>query len=136
MVKESKFLLFSLGGRFYLCRESLIERIIAIESANMYFAPFGPDWLRYFISYNGMVLPIIKEHEEILCEKMYNVIILKKVFNFVGFLVDYIYKFVNISDDVIEKALNTPVFMAKKAIIYDEKECFLLDIEALLEGRE
>lgn len=135
-MESVRFLLFSMGERLYLCKESLIERIVAVNKNDLYLAPFGPDWIRYMIVYEGMMIPIVKEHEEILCEKMYNVVILKKVFNFVGFLVDFVGKFVNISDDVLEKAIYTPVFMAKKALMYDDRECYLLDIDALIEGRE
>lgn len=133
---NDRYLLFSMDKKFYLCKESFIEKIISVNKDYLYLAPFGPLWIRYLINYNGMIVPVVKEHEEILCEKMYNVVILKKVFNFVGFLIDFIDRFVNISDEMLDKAIYTPVFMAKSAIIYDGRECYLLDIDALIEGRE
>lgn len=136
MIGDMRFLLFTMGEKLYLCRESLIERIVSVKKEDLYSAPIGPPWLKYLMVYDGMVIPIIKEHEEILCEKMYNIVILKKVFNFVGFFIDFIEKFVDIDEDVISKAIFTPVFMAQKAIIFDDRECYLLDIDALLEGRE
>lgn len=136
MIGDMRFLLLTMGEKLYLCRESLIERIVSVKKEDLYSAPFGPPWLKYLMVYDGMVIPIIKEHEEILCEKMYNIVILKKVFNFVGFFIDFIEKFVDIDEDVISKAIFTPVFMAQKAIICDDRECYLLDIDALLEGRE
>jgi len=135
-MEKAKFLLFYMAGRFYLCREQLIDRIISLSKNDLYIAPIQSSWIRYLILYDGMIVPVVKEHGEILCEKMYNVVILKKVFNFVGFFVDFIERFVEIEKEVIEKAIYAPVFMAKKVIMYDDKECYLLDIEALVEGRE
>ncbi len=136
MVGKMRYLLFTMGKKVYLCKESLIERIVSVKKEELYSAPFGPQWLRYLMAYDGMIVPVIKEHEEILYEKMYNIVILKKVFNFVGFFIDFIEKFVDIDEDTISKAILTPVFMARKAIIFDDRECYLLDIDALLEGRE
>ncbi len=135
-MEKLRFLEVVINEKTYLCEENILEKVVALEIKDLYDAPFGPDWLRYLYPYEGVIIPVIKEHGEILIQKMYNILIIRKLLNFAGVLVDKVKGFTMLEKEMVEGALPTPVFLAKKAFSFNDKECFLLDIDALFEGKE
>jgi chemotaxis signal transduction protein len=135
-MERLRFLEVVINERTYLCEENILEKVVALEIKDLYNSPFGPDWLRYLYPYEGVIIPVIKEHREILTQKMYNILIVRKMLNFVGIIVDRVKGFTMLGREMVESALPAPVFLAKKALNIDDKEYFLLDIDALFEGKE
>lgn len=133
-MNDIRFLKFSLNNKTYLCSEDMIERIVCVSGDKLFLSPFGPEWLKFLIPFENIIVPVIKEHGEIILEKMYNIVIMKKFFNFIGLIVDNIFGFVKADKNLIDSAISAPEFLAKKVLYYNEKECFLLDIDALFLG--
>jgi len=135
-MEKLRFLEVVIDEKTYLCEESILEKVVSLEIKDLYDAPFGPDWLRYLYPYEGVIIPVIKEHREILVQKMYNILIIRKFLNFAGIIVDRVKGFTIFAKEIIEGAIPAPVFFAKKGFSNNDKEYFLLDIDAFFEGKE
>lgn len=132
---ELRFLKFLMNGKLYFCPENAIERVISVEGTHFFDSPFGPHTLKCLFQYNNMVLPLFAEREINFLEKVYNILIIKKIINLAGLVVEETKNFVVLDETIFDNAIATPSFLSKKAIMHEGKETFFLDIDALFNGQ-
>lgn len=133
-----RYLLFKRNDRFYLCPEENVQKVMTFKSEELYSSPYGPEYLTHLVIYEKEFIPLldISEAEKKSEQKSVLTVIIKKLLFFIAIAIDEVGKFVEIESEIVNSALEVPQKFTKKALDYNGRQCYLLDIDALFSGKE
>ncbi|GAB4434011.1 MAG: hypothetical protein OHK0040_04900 [bacterium] len=133
-----RYLLFRISDKFYLCPEEKVQKVLPFSYEELHKSPYGPEHLTHLLLYDNEFIPLlnIEEAKKKYEQKTILTVIIKKMLFYVAIAIDEVVKFIEIESDKIDSALEVPQRFTKKALDYNGRECYLLDIDALFSGEE
>ncbi|MBE6051327.1 MAG: purine-binding chemotaxis protein CheW [Clostridium sp.] len=143
--KEMKILIFSLNGEHYATDITDVERILGYSEPTK--MPDVPEFVEGVINYGDEILPILNLNKKFrfsndnkIDDEEKKIIVIKRVENKFGVIVDVVYEVTDISSEIFEKAPEITSAVSKnyiKGLVkLDGKIIILLDIDKVLSEDE
>lgn len=133
---ELIFLQVGIDGKTYLCPESSIDRVLRVRKEETFETPYGPESLKYLFKYGKEVVPLFGPVGLSRDAEATVVLIIRRLLDICGLIVDGVMNFVKIEKDVIDSSVEVPAYLSRKAVNVNGCEYYLLDIDALFGGKE
>lgn len=131
---EITFLRVKIADKNYLFDERILAKVTTSDNLKIYSSPFGKR-LNYLAIYNNTLMPLFNLDENLSLNNRI-VLIIIKMLDLAGVIVDEFIDFVRVNENDFKDAVLIDDFYAKRALRIGDRDCYFFEDLSLFGGEE
>lgn len=131
---EITYLRATIGDKIYLFEEKTVSKVVSLETLKIFPSPYGKN-LNYLALFDNILIPLFTA-DGVLNKKDSLILILARLLDLAGVVIDRFIDFVKIDERDLKNALEVNEFYSERAIRINDIDCYFFDEINLFRGEE
>ncbi len=131
---DGTYLRAKIEDKIYLFDEKIVSKVVLADTLRIFPSPFGQN-LHYLFIYENNLVPLFSLNKATI-KKDSIVLILIRLLDTAGILIDNFIDFVKINDMDLDNSVIVNEKFSQRAIKITDKDCYFFDEIALFKGEE